>query len=55
MKKYRITLTKKEAQKINDLLREEYEALVNVHAAESSKDFIGNLLDRFFKLSHRPK
>ena len=45
MKKYRITLSRKQLEKIYTLLNAEYTGLVIANAAESSKEFVGKILD----------
>lgn len=48
MKKYRITLTHKQLKIIDELLHLEFEQLYKANAAQSSKDFIGRILDTIY-------
>lgn len=51
-KQYRIVATKKELELLHTLLQMEYEQLIDNNAAQSSKDFVGKLLDKiYYKLN----
>ena len=51
-RKFRLTLDKRELQKIHDLVRAELADLVRARAPECTTEFVGVILDKtFLKLS----